>query len=72
MLLTVLRLVTNQKYFIRHSSSSYIQGQAPPDRPDLREYFYYIDSFGQVRYLSLLALFYEKFFFIVILRRYSI
>jgi hypothetical protein len=47
MLLTILRSLNNQKFFIR-LSSSYIQGQAPPDRPDFREYFYYIDSFGQV------------------------
>ncbi|UJR28309.1 hypothetical protein I4U23_009554 [Adineta vaga] len=27
---------------------SYVQGQAPPDRSDVREYFYSIDSFGQL------------------------
>ncbi|CAF0808886.1 unnamed protein product [Rotaria sordida] len=48
MLLTLLRSLNNPKPFIRYSSSSYIQGQAPPDRPDVREYFYYIDSFGQL------------------------
>ena len=45
----LFRLLKYQKAFIRYSSSaSYVQGQAPPDRPDFREYFYYIDSFGQV------------------------
>ncbi|CAF0752228.1 unnamed protein product [Adineta steineri] len=46
MLLTVLRLLNKSKVSIRHSS--YVQGQAPPDRSDIREYFYYIDSFGQL------------------------
>ncbi|CAF4689873.1 unnamed protein product, partial [Rotaria magnacalcarata] len=47
MLLTILRSLKAHKYITRHSSS-YIQGQAPPDRTDVREYFYYIDSFGQL------------------------
>ncbi|CAF3361489.1 unnamed protein product [Rotaria sp. Silwood1] len=48
MILTLLRLLNNSKSSIRYSSSSYVQGQAPPGRPDVREYFYYIDSFGQM------------------------
>ena len=56
MLFTVARLLHSSKSFARHSStSSYTQGQAPPDRSDVREYFYYIDSFGQVRLLAFVS-----------------
>ena len=49
MLLTILRSLNNYKSVNRYSSSlSYVQGQVPPNRSNAREYFYFIDSFGQV------------------------
>ncbi|CAF0800741.1 unnamed protein product [Adineta ricciae] len=46
MFLSILSSVNKVKCCTRFLS--YVQGQAPPDRSDVREYFYYIDSFGQL------------------------
>jgi hypothetical protein len=44
-----LRQLNKQTSVVRNASTFYVQGQTPSDQSNVREYFYYIDSFGQVR-----------------------